>query len=163
LSHIENTAARGASVITGGARATGSDLGDGFYVQPTILDSVTPPMSAFRDEIFGPVLTVTRFHTAEEAITLANDVEYGLGNSIWSKNIDTALTVSKSLKSGTVYVNTTIDGPPAMPFGGYKASGIGREMGQAGFEEFTELKSVNIRTGRRAGTFALGNAHVEAI
>jgi acyl-CoA reductase-like NAD-dependent aldehyde dehydrogenase len=115
-------------------------------------------MRAFTEEIFGPVLAVTRFTTVEEAVTLANDVEYGLANSVWSKNIDTALTVAKRLKSGTVYVNTTIDAPPTMPFGGYKESGIGREMGQAGFEEFTELKSVNIRTGKRAGTFPLGAA-----
>ena len=79
---------------------------------------------------------------------------------MWSKNIDTALTVAKRLRSGTVYVNTTIDAPPTMPFGGYKASGVGREMGQAGFEEFTELKSVSIRTGKRAGSFSLGSAHV---
>ena len=156
LSQIEKGAAQGAGVVAGGARAIGGDLGNGFYVQPTILDGVTPSMNAFTDEIFGPVLTVTRFSTLDEAIRLANDVQYGLANSVWSKNIDTALTVSKALKSGTVYVNTTIDAPPTMPFGGYKASGIGREMGQAGFEEFTELKSVNIRTGRRAGAFALG-------
>lgn len=156
LTRIGEGVAHGATLVAGGVRAAGGDLGDGFYVQPTILDAVTPAMPVFREEIFGPVLTVTRFHTVQEAITLANDVEYGLANGIWSKNIDTALTVSKALRSGTVYVNTVIDSPPTMPFGGYKASGVGREMGQAGFEEFTELKSVNIRTGRRAGTFALG-------
>jgi acyl-CoA reductase-like NAD-dependent aldehyde dehydrogenase len=161
LSRIGNGTSQGASVVTGGGRASGAGLGDGLYVQPTILDGVKPSMSAFSEEIFGPVLTVTRFSTLEEAVALANDVEYGLANSVWSKNIDTALTVSKALKSGTVYVNTTIDAPPTMPFGGYKASGIGREMGQAGFEEFTELKSVSIRSGRRAGTFGLGGASGE--
>ena len=86
-------------------------------------------------------------------MSLANGVQYGLSNTIWSKNTDTVLDVAKALKSGTVYVNTTIDAPAQMPFGGYKASGIGREMGEAGFEEFTELKSISIRTGKRVGTF----------
>lgn len=113
---------------------------------------------AFREEAFGPALTVTRFRTAAEAVALANDVEYGLANSIWSKNIGTALATARNLRSGSVYVNTAIDAPPTMPFGGYKASGFGREMGHAGFEEFTELKSVSIRTGQRAGTFAFGGA-----
>jgi betaine-aldehyde dehydrogenase len=162
LGHIESGTSQGARVVIGGQRLTQDDLASGFFVEPTILDAVTPTMRAFNDEIFGPVLTVSRFSTLDEAVAMANDVEYGLSNSVWSKNIDTALTVSKQLKSGTVYVNTTIDAPPMMPFGGYKESGVGREMGQAGFEEFTELKSVNIRTGRRAGTFALGGAHAEA-
>jgi acyl-CoA reductase-like NAD-dependent aldehyde dehydrogenase len=162
LGHIESGADQGAAVLTGGRRATDGDLAAGLYVEPTILDRVRPDMRAFTDEIFGPVLTVTRFSTVDEAVALANNVAYGLANSVWSKNIDTALDVSKQLKSGTVYVNTTIDAPPTMPFGGYKESGVGREMGQAGFEEFTELKSVNIRTGKRAGTFAIGSAHAEA-
>lgn len=156
LSRIAEAAGQGAAVIAGGARAAGADLGGGLYLQPTILDGVAPSAAAFREEIFGPVLTVTRFRTAAEAVALANDVEYGLANSVWSKNLDTALTTARGLRSGTVYVNTAIDAPPTMPFGGYKASGVGREMGQAGFEEFTELKSVSIRTGQRAGTFAFG-------
>ena len=115
-------------------------------------------MSVFSEEIFGPVLTVSRFSDVDEAIALANNVDYGLANSLWSKDIDKVLDAAKALKSGTVWVNTTIDGPPTMPFGGYKASGVGREMGQAGFEEFTELKSVSIRTGKRAGSFPIGGA-----
>ncbi len=160
LGHVEKGRAQGARVVTGGGRAAGTDLGDGLYVEPTILDGVTPTMAAFTEEIFGPVLSVTRFSDADEAVTMANAVDYGLSNSIWSKDIDKVLPISKQLKSGTVYVNTTIDGPPTMPFGGYKASGFGREMGQAGFEEFTELKSVSIRSGKRAGTFAIGGSHV---
>jgi acyl-CoA reductase-like NAD-dependent aldehyde dehydrogenase len=156
LDHVARGRAQGARVAVGGARGTGGDLDGGWFVQPTILDSVTPRMDVFREEIFGPVLTVSRFRDADEAVELANDVEYGLANSVWSKNVDTALTVSKQLRSGTVYVNTTIDAPPTMPFGGYKSSGVGREMGQAGFEEFTELKSVSIRTGKRSGSFPFG-------
>ena len=162
LGHVATGMREGARIAIGGTRLTTGDLAAGLFVDPTILDGVTPVMTPFKAEIFGPVLTVTRFRDEAEAIALANAVEYGLANSIWSKNIDTALTVARALKSGTVYVNTTIDGPPTMPFGGYKASGVGREMGQAGFEEFTELKSVNIRTHRSAGSFAFGAAHVAA-
>ena len=156
LGHIEGGRSEGARVLTGGGRATGVGLDAGQFVEPAILDDVTPTMRAFREEIFGPVLTVTRFHDAAEAVALANDVDYGLANTVWSKNLDTVLPVAKALRSGTVWVNTTIDAPPTMPFGGYRASGFGREMGQAGFEEFTEVKSVNIRTGKRTGTFAIG-------
>ena len=159
LGHMAQGRDQGARVTTGGERATGTALKNGSYLEPTILDGVTPSMSVFTEEIFGPVLTVSRFKDVDEAIALANGVEYGLANSIWTKDIDKALVASKALKSGTVWVNTTIDAPPTMPFGGYKASGIGREMGQAGFEEFTELKSVAIRTGKRAGTFALGGSY----
>lgn len=160
LGHVEKGRSQGARIVTGGARANRPDLGGGLYVEPTILDGVTSHMEAFTAEIFGPVLTVSRFSDADEAVALANGVEYGLANSVWSKDIDKVLTVAKALKSGTVYVNTTIDAPPTMPFGGYKSSGFGREMGQAGFEEFTELKSVSIRTGKRTGTFPFGGPRV---
>ncbi|TAM70699.1 MAG: aldehyde dehydrogenase family protein [Microbacteriaceae bacterium] len=153
--YVKDAPSRGADVVTGGQRLTGGVYGAGQFLQPTVIDNVPATASAFREEIFGPVLTVTRFTDQADAVRLANSVDYGLSNSVWSKNIDTVLSVAKSLKSGTVYANTTIDAPPQMPFGGYKASGIGREMGEAGFEEFTELKSVNIRTGKRAGTFAI--------
>jgi betaine-aldehyde dehydrogenase len=159
LGRVEEARRQGGEVVTGGGRSTEPSLAAGQFLQPTILDRVTPDMSAFTEEIFAPVLTVSRFETVDDAIALANAVDYGLANSVWSKDIDKALPVAKALRSGTVYVNTTIDAPPTMPFGGYKMSGVGREMGQAGFEEFTEVKSVNIRTGKRTGTFGLGAAH----
>jgi betaine-aldehyde dehydrogenase len=156
LGHVTANAAKGADVLTGGGRATGPAYGDGYYVEPTVLGGVTPNLPAFGEEIFGPVLAVSTFRDTDDAVALANAVDYGLANSVWSKDIDTAVPVARRLKSGSVYVNTTIDAPPVMPFGGYKLSGIGREMGQAGFEEFTELKSVNLRTCRRPGGFAFG-------
>lgn len=149
LGYVEAGRAAGAEVAAGGSRPDQPGLAGGYYLQPTILDRVTPDMSVFNEEIFGPVLTATRFSDAGDAVRLANAVAYGLSNTIWSRDIDTVLDVAKKLRSGTVYVNTTIDAPPTMPFGGYKASGYGREMGQAGFDEYTELKSVNIRTGAR--------------
>ena len=158
LGYIRRGRDEGARVSAGGSRAGQPDLARGLFVEPTVLDGVRPEMTVFQEEIFGPVLTVSRFDTAEEAVRLANAVPYGLSNSVWSKSVDTVLDVAKALRSGTVYVNTAIDAPPTMPFGGYKASGYGREMGQAGFDEYTELKSVNIRTGKRSGSFAFAAA-----
>jgi acyl-CoA reductase-like NAD-dependent aldehyde dehydrogenase len=152
-SYVERATGDGATILTGGERLRGGEFGAGQFIRPAVIDDVRPGTAAFQEEIFGPVLTVTRFDTAEEAIRLANGVDYGLSNSVWSKNIDRVLDTAKALRSGSVYVNTAIDGPPQMPFGGVKASGIGREKGEVGFEEFTEVKSVSIRTGRRAGQF----------
>ena len=148
LGYIESGKEEGARLIAGGGRVNG-ELGHGIFVEPTIFDDVRPEMKIFREEIFGPVLSVARFADVQEAVALANDTSYGLANSVWTKNVDTALTVTRALRSGTVWINTTIDGGPQMPFGGVKASGYGREMGRAGLEEYTELKSCVIRTGKR--------------
>lgn len=121
---------------------------------PAVFDDVAPGTSLFRDEVFGPVVTVTRFTTTDEAIALANDTTHGLTNSVWSRDIDTAMTVARALRSGTVWVNTTLDGSPQMPCGGYEASGRGREAGVAGIEEFTEVKALQIRTARRSPFFS---------
>lgn len=146
LEFIANARQDGATVISGGVRLLDGELSDGFFVAPTIVDRVTPEARLFREEVFGPVLSVTRFSSIDEAIELANSVDYGLANSVWSTNINTALAVSRRLESGTVWVNTTIDGAPQLPGGGVKQSGYGREMGQAGFDEFTEVKTIQIRT-----------------
>jgi len=148
LSHVEAAESQGAVVRTGGRRI--EVAGVGLYLAPTVIDLVKPGTSLFREEIFGPVLSVTRFKDREEAIALANDVDYGLANSVWTKNIDTALYVSRRVRSGTVWINTTIDGAPMLPGGGVKTSGYGREMGQVGFDEFTEIKTIQIRTGKRS-------------
>jgi betaine-aldehyde dehydrogenase len=154
LRYINDAVKDGAHVVSGGSRLTDDTLAQGFYVAPTIIDRVRPGSSLFEEEVFGPVLAVTRFSTADEAVELANAVDYGLANSVWSKNIDTALQLSRRLRSGTVWVNTTIDGAPQLPGGGVKRSGYGREMGVAGFEEFTEVKTIQIRTGKREPFFA---------
>src|SRR6185312_5729275 len=151
-SYLERGKAEGATLVTGGT-ATAEP---GLFVTPTVFDHVTPQMAIFRDEIFGPVLSVSRFSSTDEAVKLANDTPYGLANSLWTKHIDTALQVAPRLRSGTVWINTTIDGPPQMPFGGYKASGYGREMGSAGVEEFTNLKSVFAHLGKRTPSFPAG-------
>ncbi|MGS0684492.1 aldehyde dehydrogenase family protein [Nakamurella sp. GG22] len=153
LNYIKVGKENGAKVLVGGTRLDTPGLQDGYFVAPTILDDVTPQNPAFQEEIFGPVLTVTRFSTTDDAIRLANSVEFGLANTVWSKNIDTALTVGRALQSGTVWINTTIDGAPQLPGGGVKNSGYGREMGQVGFDEFTEVKTIQIRTGQREPFF----------
>jgi acyl-CoA reductase-like NAD-dependent aldehyde dehydrogenase len=148
----------GARLLTGGHRLTGAEYDAGLFLEPTVLTDVAADSAAYQEEIFGPVLAVTRFDTVDEAVALANGVRYGLANTVWTKNLDTAHTVTRRLKSGTVYLNTTIDGAPQMSFGGYKASGYGREMGRAGLEEFTQLKAVQFRSGKRAHTFGLRDA-----
>lgn len=127
--------AAGSSRSRWGARAPQRMPNRADWALPRPPNKLVPPITADRH-------TVTKFSTRAEAIGLANSVEYGLANSVWSKNTDTLLYTAKALRSGTAYAKATIDGIPQMPFGGYKASSVGREMGEAGFEEFTELKSI---------------------
>ncbi len=150
-----------AGATNGATLRCGGDVleGDGLFITPAVFDGVPTDSPLFREEIFGPVVTVTRFQTVDEAIALANDTTYGLANSVWSSDIDTALRVGRGLRSGTVWVNTTIDGSPQLPFGGYKSSGHGREMGRVGLEEFTEVKALHVRTGPRERFFSSPNKH----
>lgn len=152
LDHIETARKEGAAVLCGGTRLKGGDYDNGFFIAPTILGNVTPDMTYFREEVFGPVISITTFDSVNDAVSLANDTEYGLGNGIWTKDLDKAHQVSKQLKSGTVWVNTFLDGAPQMPFGGYKRSGMGRENGQEGLTEFMQVKSTFFRLGKRAKT-----------
>jgi betaine-aldehyde dehydrogenase len=158
LGYIEAGKSEGATLRTGGERLTGAGYDDGAFVAPTIFDDVRPEMQIFQEEIFGPVLTASRFKCAEEAIEKANAVRYGLANSIWTKNLDTAMTVSRALRSGTVWVNCTLEVHPSLPFGGVKESGFGREMGRYGMEEFTEMKNVLYHLGKRTPFFTNGQA-----
>jgi betaine-aldehyde dehydrogenase len=149
LDFIEIGRSEGATVAVGGGRATAGGLDKGFYVEPTVFVNVTPDMRIFREEIFGPVLTVTTFRTVDEAVALANDTVYGLGNGLWTKDVDKAILVARRLRSGTVFVNTFLETAVQMPFGGFKQSGIGRENGLDGLLEYTEVKSTFIKLGER--------------
>jgi acyl-CoA reductase-like NAD-dependent aldehyde dehydrogenase len=153
LGFIEQGKNEGATLRTGGNRIAGAGYDDGAFLAATIFDDVTPEMEIFQEEIFGPVLTASRFKSAEDAIQKANSVRYGLANSVWSKNVDTAMTVSRALRSGTVWVNCTLEVFPSLPFGGIKESGFGREMGRYGMEEFTEMKNVVYHLGKRKPFF----------
>ncbi len=150
LDHIRTARKEGAEVVLGGKRLTGGLYDKGCFLAPTILGNVTPDMAYFRDEVFGPVISVTVFETVDEAVALANATEYGLGNGLWTKDIDKAHQVSRRLRSGTVWVNTYLDGAPQMPFGGYKRSGLGRENGREGLVEFMQVKSTFLRLGKRS-------------
>jgi betaine-aldehyde dehydrogenase len=111
-------------------------------------------MAIAKEEIFGPVLSVLTFDTAEQAIEIANGTPYGLSASIWTRDFDTALSASRRIRAGTVWVNTFMDGYPELPFGGYKESGQGRELGRFAIEEFTELKTIQLHLGPRTSWWA---------
>ena len=146
MGYIEKGQAEGAEVIYGGEQL---DFGRGQYIAPTLFGGVTSDMSIAREEIFGPVLTIMPFDTVEEAIEIANDTVYGLAASVWTKNIDKALTVTRRVQAGRFWVNTTLSGGPELPLGGFKQSGWGREAGVYGVEEYTQIKSVHIEIGKR--------------
>ncbi|MEZ5772311.1 MAG: aldehyde dehydrogenase family protein [Defluviimonas denitrificans] len=145
--YVRDAVAAGAEVCLGGGALTVPGLGAQFY-QPTIVRGVTPDMAIAREEVFGPVLTVLTFRDAEEAIALTNDASYGLSAGVWSENVHTCLDFARRAAAGTVWTNTWMDGFPEIAFGGMKQSGQGREIGQYGFDEFLEVKSVVMRIGR---------------
>jgi acyl-CoA reductase-like NAD-dependent aldehyde dehydrogenase len=149
LDYIGQGSQHGATLVAGGKRLDGP-LSDGFYIEPTIFDNVSPDDSISREEIFGPVLAVTPFDTIDDAVRLANDSPYGLASAVWSSNINTAINTSKRLRAGTVWINAYHDAglPFCMPMGGYKASGIGRELGREGLAQYFETKSIHLRLGR---------------
>ncbi|KSV71992.1 hypothetical protein N182_29985 [Sinorhizobium sp. GL2] len=146
LSYVKLGIEEGAEVICGGE--TISQCG-GRFIAPTLLAGVRNDMRVAREEIFGPVLSMMTFKTVDEAIEIANDSPYGLAASIWTKNIDKALKSMRQVQGGRMWVNTTISGGPGQPMGGFKQSGIGREGGRFGVEEYTEVKSVHITIGKR--------------
>jgi aldehyde dehydrogenase (NAD+) len=131
----------GASLVAGGQR-TDIGTGKGYFYQPTVFDNVTPAMTIAREEIFGPVLAVIDFADLDEAIARANDTPYGLAAAVWTRDIKKAHYVARRLQAGTVWVNTYNVYDTAAPFGGYKASGFGREMSSHAIDHYTQVKTV---------------------
>ncbi|QLG73129.1 hypothetical protein HG535_0E02130 [Zygotorulaspora mrakii] len=141
LSYVEVGKKEGATLISGGER-----LGTkGYFIRPTIFGDVSEDMRIVKEEIFGPVVTITKFKTTEEVIELANDSEYGLAAGIHTSNFTTALTVANKVNAGTVWINTYNDFHHSTPFGGFNASGIGREMGSETLENYTQVKAVRAK------------------
>ena len=138
LSYIDKGSSEGARLVCGGARPSGT----GYFVQPTIFDGVRNSMTIAREEIFGPVLSVIRFKDLDEALQAANDTAYGLAAAVWTRDIKKAHQAARRLRAGTVWINTYGLYDNAMPFGGYKMSGFGRELGHHGLMEYTQTKSV---------------------
>ena len=141
LGYVEAAVGMGATLVCGGER-TGSRHGN--FVQPTLLTDVTRDMPLLRDEIFGPVLAVVPFDSYDKAIAIANDTEFGLSASIWTQDLNHALRAMRDVQAGRVWINTTLDNGPETPLGGMKQSGLGREAGLCGIEEYTELKTAHI-------------------
>ena len=141
MGYIEKGKREGASVAVGGNAAAAN----GYYVNPTVLVDVKPSMSVVREEIFGPVLVAQRFDTLDEVAKAANDTSYGLAAGIWTRDVSTMHKLAAKLKAGTVWGNCHAVIDPALPFGGFKQSGIGREQGREGIEAYTEIKTVIIQ------------------
>jgi aldehyde dehydrogenase (NAD+) len=140
--YIQTGIDEGAKLLTGGTeRPEGVEAG--YYVRPTVFSEVTPEMTIHREEIFGPVLAIEPYADEEDAIRIANDTDYGLAGGVWSGDRDHALAVARRLRTGQVEVNGGAFNPNA-PFGGYKQSGLGREYGHHGFEEFLEVKALQL-------------------
>ena len=139
MSYIEKGQSEGATLVAGGQRCEIG--GSNNYVQPTIFDDVTNNMVIAREEIFGPVLSVIAFDDEKEAIAIANDTPYGLAASVWTDNLHRAHRVAKALKAGTVSVNTVDALSPMTPFGGYKQSGIGRDLSIHAIDKYTQVKT----------------------
>jgi gamma-glutamyl-gamma-aminobutyraldehyde dehydrogenase len=143
LGYIDAGSGEGARCVTGGRQAR-ADSG-GHYVEPTVFDGVRNEMKIAREEIFGPVLSVIRFSSEDEALKLANDTPYGLSASVWSDNLSRAHRVARRLRAGMVHVNQYDEDDITVPFGGYKQSGNGRDKSLHAFDKYTELKTTWIR------------------
>jgi len=146
LGYIESGKNEGAKLVAGGRRVL-PNAGKGFFVEPTIFDGVKNDMRIAQEEIFGPVLSVLTFDDIDEVIDRANSNPYGLAAAVWTRDVKKAHTVSRRLKAGTVWINTYGLMDAALPFGGYKSSGFGRELGAHAIEHYTELKTVWLNMG----------------
>ncbi len=146
LSYIELAKQEGGTVLTGGKRVhLAAPYDQGYYIEPTIIEGLSYDCRTNQEEIFGPVVTITPFDTEEEALMMANSTEYGLAGTIWTSNLNRAHRVADELQSGIVWVNAWLVRDLRTPFGGVKASGVGREGGWEALRFFTEAKNIFIR------------------
>ncbi len=144
LGYVNKGKADGAKLLSGGGKPSSPECANGFFIEPTIFDHVDNSSTIAQEEIFGPILSVIRYKTVDEAVSLANDSIYGLAGGVWSKDAEKAMSVAKRLRAGTVWINEWHLLSERAPFGGYKQSGIGREFGIDGMKEYMEAKHVYI-------------------
>jgi len=140
VAQLAEATGRGARILTGGERLPGA----GCFFPPTVVVDVTPDMRLAREEVFGPIAPVLVVADEDEAVALANDSEFGLGGSVWTRDLVRGEAVARRLECGTVFVNSFTKSDPRMPFGGVKKSGLGRELGRFGLREFVNIKGLNI-------------------
>ncbi len=138
---VEGSIAMGAEVLFGGHRFAGKDA----YFEPTLLRNITPEMPVWKEEVFGPVMAYMSFETPDEAVEIANTQLYGLGASLWTEDRAFAEELASQIESGFVSINAMVKSDPRLPFGGVKQSGFGREMGEAGIKEFTNMKTIVVQ------------------
>jgi betaine-aldehyde dehydrogenase len=152
LGYISSGIKQGAKLVSGGKVPEGDAFEKGFFLEPTIFDKVDNQMEIAQEEIFGPVLSVLTFSTLDEAVSLANATRYGLAGSVWTRDLHQANYIAEGVRAGTIWVNTYGSFFNEVPFGGYKESGLGRELGKAGLKEYTELKSItmDLSPGKRS-------------
>lgn len=142
--HIADAASKGARILCGGREPDGEEYAEGFFFLPTVLVNVDHSMRVMREETFGPVAPLMRFETLEEAIRLANDTEYGLAAYIFTNDLTTSLQAAEKLEAGGVGVNVNNVADIQAPFGGWKQSGLGRELGHYGLDEYLEIKHIRL-------------------
>jgi aldehyde dehydrogenase (NAD+) len=141
MSYIESGKNDGASLLAGGNRVGNR----GFFIEPTVFANVTDNMKIAKEEIFGPVMSILKFHDIEEVVERSNRSEYGLAAAVWTRDIGKAHAVANSVRAGTVWINCYDVFDAAAPFGGFKQSGMGRELGEYGLQQYTEVKTVTVK------------------
>ncbi|KAJ9308073.1 hypothetical protein DTO217A2_2314 [Paecilomyces variotii] len=149
LSYIESGKSEGATLVTGGEPYKNVGDGKGFFIAPTVFSNVKDNMRIYREEIFGPFVVIASFGSEEEAVAKANDSTYGLGAALFTRDIERAHRVAAEIESGMVWINSSNDSDFRVPFGGVKQSGIGRELGEAGLEAYTQVKAIHVNMGTK--------------
>lgn len=153
LGWIEEAKTEGAKVACGGERAVDGELAKGCFMKPTLLVDVTNDMKVAQEEIFGPVACVIKFKNEDEVIRMANDNRYGLGGAVWTRDLNRAIRVCRSIETGRMWVNTYNSIPAGAPFGGYKDSGIGRETHKVILDHYTQMKNIMINLAEAPSGF----------
>ncbi len=153
LEYVDIAKQEGATIVAGGVRVTDGELGKGCFVRPTLIANATNDMRVAREEIFGPVAVVIKFHSEDEVIPAANDSLYGLGGGVWTQNINRAIRVARAIETGRMWVNTYNSIPAGAPFGGYKQSGIGRETHKVILEHYTQMKNIIVNLSDKPSGF----------